>query len=193
MTEQQPEQGIFDIDAWLDEAAPPQRSVTVYGRADLVAQLEDLIADRDKAARAASTPRPAAHGPIDNRLGGDLIAETEDDETLRALDDEIAEMRRRIADSALTLHVRAVLNAERDALLEEHTSKAKVNGREVEEFDRDGYEHAVFAAVLVDPVLTKEQAARLHRTIGEAQWASIARALEGASSETIDVPLSRLG
>ena len=48
----------FDLDAWLTDAAPPQRSVTVYGRGDLIAKLEDLAA------------RPAAPG--DQRLGGNV-------------------------------------------------------------------------------------------------------------------------
>lgn len=39
----------FDLEAWLAGARPPERSVTVYGRADLVADLEALEAEYDVA------------------------------------------------------------------------------------------------------------------------------------------------
>jgi hypothetical protein len=35
----------FDVDAWLEEARPPQRAVVVYGRADLLAEIQAVQAE----------------------------------------------------------------------------------------------------------------------------------------------------
>ncbi|WP_088320295.1 hypothetical protein [Kineosporia sp. R_H_3] len=189
MTEQHSiDSSTFDVDAWLEAAAPPQRSVTVYGRADLVAQLEDLVAERDAAQLRASTV-PVQRGPIDPRLGG-VVAETEDDRDIAFLDDRISDIRAALEGSRLVLHLRALLNEERGELLKKHRAS------EDDDLTPEGaraYEHDAIALALVSPPMTTAQTARLHTRIGEAQWAAIGRTLERASSETIDVPLSRLG
>lgn len=177
--------GTFDVDAWLAEAAPPRRSVTVYGRADLVAELEDLTMQRDALAKDASQ---APHrGPLDQRLGGAVALSPEDAE-LAVLDGQISEIRATIDRSRLVLHVRGLLNTDRDELIEKHGGKD-----DLAKLDSRAYENEAIARALVSPPMTPQQTARLHEVIGEAQWATIGQALERASSERVDVPLSQLG
>ena len=155
---------MFDIDAWLDEAAPPQRSVTVYGRGDLVSQLQDVL----------SQDEPA---PVDLRLGGSVSI------------DEAEMLRQQIEESALVLHVRGPLDDERYALVEKYTT-GEGNDRKVDEV---AHEVACVAAFTVEPSFTTGQADALRKRIGQAQWDSILAAMTKAMGETIDVPLSRLG
>jgi hypothetical protein len=154
----------FDVDAWLDEAAPPTRSVTVYGRGDLVARLQDLAA---AAPEALSDPRLAGSAP------------SAEAEALRA----------KIEASALTLHVRGLLDREQQALLESVTTEVDAK-RTV---DESRYEVLLVAAAAVYPWLSEDQVTRLRERIGQAQWDAVFAAITAASRETIDVPLSRLG
>lgn len=178
----------FNVDAWLEEAALPQRSVTVYGRGDLLAELEDLLAYRDR--HAKQPPAPALNDP---RLGGnDQHAGVVD---TAALDESVARLRHAVDQSGLTLHLRAVLNTERQELTEKHTTRGRddLTGKSVEDFDGLAYEHELVSRACVTPKLTAAQAATLHERIGEAQWRAIGATLERASGETIDTPLSQLG
>lgn len=78
----------FDFEAWLSGARPPERSVTVYGRADLVADLEALNAAYE-AEREGST---------DRRLGG----------TGSGLAAQIRDLRAELESSRLTVRVRGL-------------------------------------------------------------------------------------
>ena len=55
------------------------------------------------------------------------------------------------------------------------------------------YTTEAVALCMLDPVMTVAQVSRLRSAIGETQWADIVAALEAASGESIDVPLSRAG
>lgn len=154
---------MFDIDAWLDEAAPPQRSVTVYGRGDLVAQLQDL-ADTETL-------------PGDVRLGGDPRQA------------EIDALRNQIEASALTVHVRGLLDQEQQQALDASTT-GEGPDRKVDDF---AYDLALFALAAVEPTFTSAQSERLRAAIGQAQWDALFTGISAASKETIDIPLSRLG
>jgi hypothetical protein len=154
----------FDVDAWLEQAQPPQRSVTVYGRGDLVAELQDLYAQDEDL-------------PGDARLGGS------------PLNARILELQDLIEASALIVHVRGILDHENRALVDQHTTGEGTDRA----FDAVAYERHMLAAVAVQPQLTPEQAGRLRERIGQAQWDALFAAMSAAAQETIDVPLSRLG
>ena len=154
---------MFDIDAWLDEAAPPQRSVTVYGRGDLVSQLQDL-ADTEIL-------------PGDARLGGDPRQA------------EIDALRAQIEASALTVHVRGLLDQEQQQALQASTI-GDGNNRKVDDY---AYDLALFTLAAVEPTFTRAQAERLRAAVGQAQWDALFTGISAASKETIDVPLSQLG
>jgi hypothetical protein len=160
----------FDVDAWLTEAKPPQRAVVVYGRGDLLSQLQALEAD----IKANPDDSP--------RMGGD---------PRRA---QMRRMHEQIQASRRVLHVRGLLEDERASLAERYTTRTKgEDGEESESFDAKAYEAEAYALALVDPVMSVEQVRRMHPRIGEAQWTAIGSEITRASVETIDVPLSRLG
>lgn len=160
----------FDVDAWLTEARPPQRAVVVYGRGDLLSQLQALEAD----IKAIPDDSP--------RMGGD---------PRRA---QMRRMHEQLQASRRVLHVRGLLQDERAALAERHTTKTKGDdGEESESFDAKAYEAEAYALALVDPAMSAEQVRKMHSRIGEGQWLAIAEAIGDASSETIDIPLSQLG
>ena len=88
---------VFDLDSWIDGAKLPEKSVTVYGRADLAAryyELEQQLSDE-------------RNNP-DERLGGNTPA------TIAA---EMTKVRDAMQASALTFTFRAILDDE--------TAKAK--------------------------------------------------------------------
>jgi len=84
---------VFDLDSWIDGAKLPEKSVTVYGRADLVARWEEL--DRQLSAMDDND---------DERLGGNTPA------TIAA---EMTKVRADLDKSALTFTFRAILEDER--------------------------------------------------------------------------------
>jgi hypothetical protein len=158
----------FDVDAWLTEARPPQRAVTVYGRGDLVSRLQELTEQRKATAGEA-------------RMGG------------HPLDPDISRLRAEVEESRKVFHVRGLLNAERDDLVEKHTTKKIGEGEDEEDFNAVEYEAEAFALAVLSPKLNIDQVKQMHAAIGEGQWRAIGTAVEVASREPVDVPLSRLG
>ena len=154
----------FDVDAWISSAKPPTRSCAVYGRADLVAKFETLHRQAD--ALDASQPASFAGAP-----GNDLR-------------ERASEMRAQIEASALTVVVRGMMLEERRDLAELHKDDDPTALR---------YTTEAVALCMLEPVMTNAQVSRLRSAIGETQWADIVAALEAASGESIDVPLSRAG
>jgi hypothetical protein len=155
----------FDVDRWLLEARPPQRAVVVYGRGDLLSSLEALNAE----------PQPA----------GVTMGQSQRQK-------DMAYLREQIEDSRRVLHVRALLEAERAEIGAKYQTPPEQKGDEPG-FDQVGYENEAYSLAIVSPVMTVEQVKRMHAAIGEAQWAAIGSAVNKASTETIDIPLSRLG
>lgn len=167
----------FDVDAWLDEAAPPTRAVKIYGRGDLVAQLQQM---RDEQA----DEHDGAPAVIDDRLGGSASPVPGPSAKLDAL---LAELE----DSARTFTMRGLLDTERLSLQDEVREQASVKAWSDEL--NQALEPRVVAHAAVDPELTVQQAERLRERIGQAQWDALVTTVVQASQETIDVPLSRLG
>lgn len=156
------DESTFDVDAWLTEAKPPQRAVTVYGRGDLLSALQALEAE------------PEPPGEV---MGGSRRVK------------EIRRLRAEIDASRRVLHVRALLQSERAALAAEHSKPSEGGEPKVDEL---AYEVAAYSASLVEPLMSVEQVKRLHDVIGEAQWALIGSAIEAASTESVDIPLRQL-
>jgi hypothetical protein len=165
----------FDVDAWLDEAQPPTRAVKVYGRGDLVARLQQLaVEDVDQA--------PAVR---DDRLAGPAPTR---------VDDEAERLRAELEASALTIVVRGLLDSERfreeDSIREAHGLKPS---QPISNAMNEDLELRWVNLACIDPSLSVEQAERLRRQIGQAQFQALVGAITSATLETIDVPLSRLG
>jgi hypothetical protein len=154
---------VFDVDAWLTDAKPPQRAVVVYGRGDLLSRLESLVAEPEEQTR---------------RLGGSKRSK------------EITALREQIEESRRVLHVRGLLHAERNSLLKKYGGG---DGQPEDAFDGEGYQVEAVSLAAVEPGLTVEQVKRLHAAIGEGQWVALWRAIDAATAEPVDIPLSRLG
>lgn len=157
------DQSTFDVDAWLTEAKPPQRAVVVYGRGDLLSRLQELDA----------TPEPP--GQV---MGGSVRLK------------EMVRIREQIEASRRVIHVRALLDEERNEIIARNTKPSDDGEGEI---DPVAYENEAYALALVDPVMTVAQVAKLRAAIGAAQWTEIGTAITKASVETIPIPLSRLG
>jgi hypothetical protein len=154
---------MFDVDEWLESAAPPRRSVTIYGRGDLLAELEEM----------AQMPEERA-----GVLGG-----SPRQRRFHALREQVEASRR-------VLHVRALEEEERAEIAAKHTKPSSDGEGELDGF---AYETEAYALALVRPQMTIDQVAKMRHAIGDAQWREIGTAITKASVEGISVPLSRLG
>lgn len=107
----------FDLDAWIDDAKPPQRSMTVYRRADLMSELDEI----ERQIRIAE--------------GGESSAA---DAGLKGLKAEWDKLATKISDSAQTITVRAIT----DDAAKQARADAKAEGikaKAAAEWDEEGY------------------------------------------------------
>jgi len=140
----------FDLDAWLEDADRPERSVTVYQKAGLIADLDRL---------------------------GELIQNADDDEVdgpsvgggvgkLRA---EYAKLAKQFHDSALTVRVRSVPEDEQAEIREKNP-----------DLDATALGRIVLSEAFVSPKASPEQVGKLARVIGDAQFSLIVKAWQQA-------------
>lgn len=148
----------FDFDAWLADAERPMRSVTVYQKASIVADL-DALAERIEAAELV---------PDEERSLGDVSPAK-----LRA---EYAALAEKFHASALVVRVQGLTRDEQKELRETH------EGEDVQQLGR----HAL-AQAIVSPKVTPEQVTKFNRAIGDAQFSRIVTAYNQASNEFPDV------
>lgn len=152
MTEVTPQD--FDFDAWLDGAERPARSVTVYQKAGLIADLDALEE------KISHVDEDDVDGPS---MGGGAAK-------LRA---EYAKLAKQFHDSALTLRI--VGHSEDDK-----REIAKANP-DVKTPGKLGL--LVLADAIQSPAITAAQLARLEKVVGDAQFARIVEAYHKASGE----------
>lgn len=153
------------FDAWLTTARLPERSVTVYGRADLVAEMEEL----------EQQLRSTRGAVVDDRLGGasgpGMVAS------------RIEELRAQMSASAMTFRFRALTKAESRAVLD-----GAPRGADGER-DEDHVAAHWVAAGCVSHAMTAEQVREVRDRIGEGQFASLWDAAWGASNDKrVSVP-----
>ena len=143
----------FDFDAWLDDAERPERAVTVYQRASLIADLDALEA-KINAADDEDVDGPSMGGGV-----GKLHA-------------EYAKLAQQFHDSALTFRIRAHDEAEKRAIAEAHPGiDATERGR------------IVIADAIQSPKVTPGQLKRLEEKIGEVQFSQIVVAYQKACTD----------
>lgn len=161
----------FDLDAWILGAKLPEKSQTVYGRADLVAEFEALD-QQLHALNAAEVDEDA-----DERLSGDPAA---------ALARRMESLRQQMQGSALTFRFRALLKDEADAI------------RKAAPKDSDGdpqgdyvAAHWIAAACISPAGLTPEKAEAIRQRIGEGQYAALWHAAWSvANDQAVSIPFS---
>lgn len=139
----------FDLDAWLQDAQRPQRSVTVYARPDLIADL-DALEQKIKLAQDA------------NRLDETGLGEMSPVQALQAAYYELAE---EFSRSSLVVRLQGLTSDEQKAIREE----AKAAGDD----SNEAVGFRMISASLMHPKASVEQAKRLRDKIGEAQYSAI--------------------
>lgn len=144
----------FDMDAWLAGLSRPQRSVRIYQRGDLMARLDVL---------AAQIERADAQGDMERTLG--------DGSTATSLRAEYAEVAAEMEAAALTVTVQGHDADEKKELLAGgEASSLRARGR------------VLLHDALVSPEMSWEQFERFMGGIGPAQEDRIADAYSAACS-----------
>lgn len=161
----EPEQGM-DFKAWLSGARPPARTVQVYGRADLLADLDALDIEL-RAARESAQAGTLAGSPT------------------RDVERRIQQARDELRASALSIRLRALTT---DEMTQCEAAAAKAPDGET---DSDDYLHRMVAASAIDPRLTVEDAAALHAAIGDGQFLALNDAIiQMAHMRQVRIPFS---
>lgn len=140
----------FNLDAWLDDADRPERSVTVYQKAGLIADLDRL------AAQIENADEEEVDGPS---MGGGV----------GKLRSDYAKIAKQFHDSALTVRVRSISEDEQAELREKNP-----------DLDRRGLGQLVLSEAFVSPKATPEQVGKLERILGDAQFSLIVNAWQQA-------------
>ena len=141
----------FDFDKWLDDAERPERAVTVYQKAGLIADLD----------RLEQQIRNADDDEVDGPSMGGGFGK------LRA---EYAKVAKQFHDSALTLTVGGRSDDEKREFA---AANLDVKPEEM------GY--AILADAISSPNVTAAQVKRLEKKIGPAQFALIVSGFKSAS------------
>lgn len=161
----------FDVEAWLAGAHLPEESVTVYQRADVVAELSDLKRRIELEDRVAS----------DERTAGEAA--------LTPLEQEYEALLRTFSQSALTVYVRALTEDELWAQRAETEARVKDmdTTRQNKEF---GFDLLSAAVVAVKPAggertpvqWSADQVKALRTAIGDTQVSQILTARQMAQN-----------
>lgn len=149
----------FDLDAWIEDAERPARSVTVYQKAGLIADL-DALQERIENAETDE--------------GSDLNYERsvgEQSESQR-LTREYAKLAKQFHDSALVIKIEGRTDAERVELAKAHPG---LPGTKL------GY--IAIADAIQSPKFTPEQLEKFEAAIGEIQFGQILGMFHTASTE----------
>ena len=147
----------FDFDKWLDDADRPERAVTVYQKAGLIAELDRLES------QIVNADDDEVDGPS---MGGGVGK-------LRA---EYAKVAKQFHDSALTLTVGGRSDDEKREFA---AANLDVKPEEM------GY--AILADAISSPKVTAAQVKRLEKKIGPAQFALIVTGFKSASEDVPSV------
>lgn len=143
----------FDVDAWIAGAERPARSVTVYQKAGLIADLDAL------AEQIGNADDEEVDGPS---MGGGVGK-------LRA---KYADLAQKFHDSALTVRVAGHDDAEKRELAAAH-----------KDLDANGLAWVVLSDAIQSPKVTPAQLKRLAGAVGEAQFNRVFVAYHQASTE----------
>lgn len=206
MSEAIPE--TVDLDEWLDGAHRAERSVTLYARADLLADLDQLEAKK----------RQAADIPEEDRSYGDASVD--------AIQEQIDELQAALYESkmvfrvtsledteqtAISEQVKAELKDEADQAAKKAREEAKLKCRRLEitapndvnAFVRTAANAAAdavierevtirtIAAAVVSPKMTPDKVRKLYTRVGDAQVALLSQAYTRASLEAPQVTVPK--
>jgi hypothetical protein len=152
----------FDIEAWMSDAQRPRRSVQLFKRADLMAELDDLE-------RRIETERSARDMDPGLSEGSELVTlERQYESTLE-----------KIHASGITVTVQGLVVDEIEVI--EKEIAAEYEGKHFEASQEKG--RRMIVAALVSPKLTLPQIRALEKKIGSAQIARVAVAVNEATNQ----------
>lgn len=143
----------FDFDAWLDGVDRPQRSVVVYQKAGLIADLDALAVRIEHADGEDEVDGPSMAGGA------------------QKLRTEYAKLAQQFHDSALTIRVKGHDDDEKREFAEAHKGDAQSLGS------------VVLADAFLEPKITPEQVGKLEKVLGQAQFKLITAAYMSACNE----------
>jgi hypothetical protein len=144
----------FDFEAWLDGAERPERAVTVYQKANLIADL-DVLAERINNAEQDDEVDGPSMGGGAGKLRG-----------------EYAALAQQFHDSALTIRIAGHSETEKRDFAKAHAGAAP------SELGR-----VILADAIKSPRITPEQVGRLEAKLGPAQFNLIYNAYLQACTE----------
>lgn len=144
MTKIDPEE--FDLAGWVKGIKRPERSVTIYQRPDIIAELDDLER-KIKIARITANDEEA---PVGARR------------SLRSMEADYQRLAEEFANSALTLRLRFLSDDDKRAI----AKKAKAG-------DVSDLGYRIWAATIVSPKMTTAQAKALLGGLDEKQFATV--------------------
>ena len=198
----------FDLDAWLDGAKRTERSVTVYGRGDLLAVIDKLEAEQRTLKAIPEGDRAMSDGD-----GSSLQAQIDD--LYLQMDASKLEMRVTFLDDEEQAEIRKAVKKELKAEADTAAREAAVEAREgcvrsevkipaeINQVLRRmtaAASNAVIerevsirtlSACLVDPVMSPDKVRKLYKVIGDSQLAVITAAYTRASVEAPEVQIPK--
>lgn len=199
----------LDLDAWLDGAHRAERSVVLYARADLLADIDQLEAKLRQATEIPEEDRSYADGPA----GADIQAEI--DALYVELDASKLVVRVTSLEDTeyndIVEQVKKDLKSEADAAAKKARDEAREKCRRLEitaandvnAFIRPAANAAAeavierevsirtIAAAVVSPKMSVEQVRKLYKRIGDAQVALLSQAFTRASLEAPQVTVPK--
>lgn len=172
----------FDVDAWIAQAARPQRTVTIYARADLIARLDEIDAEVTRLRRTHAQQASAA---------GDASLEDAAPDTggrIAALEAEWDATAAQFSASAMPVTIRGLTEAEQAAAVRAAgTSDPTLAKAQNAEWAELVGLHIV-AAAIVSPHMTLDQVRAVHARIGGAAFAPLANAVRALTNQAPVVP-----
>jgi len=144
----------FDFDKWLDDAERPERAVTVYQKAGLIADLDALAEKIVGADDAEEVDGPSMGGGVGK------------------LRTEYAKLAKQFHDSALTIRVQSLTQDEQREIGAEH--------KDMDAYELGSH---TLSKAITSPKMTAKQVQRLARVIGDGQFARIMNAYRQACNE----------
>lgn len=171
----------FDVDAWIAQAARPQRTVTVYARADLLARLDEIDTEVARLRRDTRQAQVAVDAPLDD-------AAPDTDGRIADLEAEWDDLAAQFSASAMPVTVRGLTEAEQAAAVraagKQNPTLAKAQNAEWAEL----VGLHIVAAAIVTPPMTIEQVRAVHARIGGAAFAPLANTVRALTNQAPVVP-----
>lgn len=198
----------FNLDNWLDGIQRTERSVTLYGRPDLLADIDELEAQQRQAAEIPEEDRAAGEstgGKLQEKIDALYVAVDASKLVFRVsfLDDE--------EQNAIESQVKTDLKAEADKAAADARKEAKEKCKRLEittandintvartmslaaadkVIEREVSIRTIAAAV-VSPKLSVEQVRKLYTKVGDAQIKLLSMAYTRASNEAPQVTVPK--